>query len=73
MDTRSIKLSATKLFLFIGAKINPLILRSSPYSFTHYALSFEVWIGTLSHGPTGHCLNATFKNAESYGFQGAIQ
>ena len=33
----------------------------------------QVWIGTLSHGPTGHCLNATFKNAESYGFQGAIQ
>ena len=29
----------------------------------------QVWIGTLSHGPTGHCLNATFKNAESFGFQ----
>ena len=29
----------------------------------------QVWIGTLSHGPTGHCLNATFRNAESFLFQ----
>ena len=29
----------------------------------------QVWIGTLSHGPNRHCLNATFRNAESFGFQ----
>ncbi|XP_059096440.1 Fanconi anemia group J protein-like [Tigriopus californicus] len=29
----------------------------------------QVWIRTLSHGPTGHSLNATFRNADSFGFQ----
>ena len=29
----------------------------------------QVWIRTLSHGPAGQSLNATYKNAESYAFQ----
>ena len=30
----------------------------------------QVWIAAVSHGPTGHCLNATYKNTESFAFQG---
>ncbi len=29
----------------------------------------QVWISTLSRGPGGHSLNATFRNVESYAFQ----
>ncbi len=29
----------------------------------------QVWIGTLGRGPTGHSLNATFRSAETFGFQ----
>ena len=32
----------------------------------------QVWISTLSNGPTGHSLNATYRNAESFGFQDEV-
>jgi len=32
----------------------------------------QVWIGTLSRGPTGHSLNAAYRNASSFGFQDEI-
>ena len=32
----------------------------------------QVWVGTLSHGPTGHNLNATYRNTETLTFQDEI-
>ena len=32
----------------------------------------QVWVGTLSHGPTGHNLNATYRNTETLVFQDEI-
>ena len=32
----------------------------------------QVWVGTLTHGPTGHCLNATYQNTNSYAFQDEV-
>ena len=29
----------------------------------------QVWIGTLSHGPTGKVVKATYEHTEQYGFQ----
>jgi Fanconi anemia group J protein len=29
----------------------------------------QVWVGTLSHGPSGHNLNATYRNTETLQFQ----
>ena len=29
----------------------------------------QLWIGTISHGPNNHNLNATYQNTESFGFQ----
>ena len=29
----------------------------------------QVWIGTISHGPSNVCLNATFRNTDSFSFQ----
>jgi len=38
----------------------------------HVVNKQQVWIGTLSHGPTGHNLNATYRNTESFSFQDEI-
>lgn len=32
----------------------------------------QVWIGTLSHGPQGQCLKATYEHTESFSFQDEI-
>jgi Fanconi anemia group J protein len=29
----------------------------------------QVWIGTLSHGPSGQVLKATYEHTESFAFQ----
>merc|ERR550519_2635567 len=36
---------------------------------SHVIEEKQVWAGALGVGPTGHSLNATYKNANSYGFQ----
>ena len=35
-------------------------------------LKLKVWIGTLSHGPHGRRLNATYKNASTFDFQDEV-
>jgi len=32
----------------------------------------QVWVGTLSHGPSGHNLNATYRNTETLAFQDEV-
>eukprot|EP00092_Neocalanus_flemingeri_P038788 GFUD01042231.1.p1 GENE.GFUD01042231.1~~GFUD01042231.1.p1 ORF type:complete len:1506 (+),score=423.98 GFUD01042231.1:334-4518(+) len=32
----------------------------------------QVWVGTVGHGPTGGNLNASYKNASTYGFQDEV-
>jgi len=32
----------------------------------------QVWVATLSHGPSGHNLNATYKNTETLSFQDEV-
>lgn len=32
----------------------------------------QVWVGTLGRGPTGHCLNATYRHVESFDFQDEV-
>ena len=48
--------------------VSVIVLRS----FKMIYVSFKVWISTLSAGPTGHNLNATYKNVASYNFQDEV-
>jgi DNA repair helicase Rad3 len=68
-DTRSIVLTSGTLSPMVSFSSEldvsfPLTLEAN-----HVIDKRQVWIRTVGQGPTGQCLNATYKNTESFAFQ----
>ena len=68
-ETRSIVLTSGTLSPMASFSSELDVPFSQRLEANHVIDRRQVWIRTLSHGPTGQSLNATYRNAESYAFQ----